>query len=80
MSEPRPGGYEGRKDKSMKQYGIYEIITDKIGREMVDNYKRIKVKFELASGENKAFYQKILDDLNADFKQRFNFDWGNDGY
>lgn len=64
----------------MKQYGIYEIITDKIGREMVDNYKRIKVKFELASGEDKEFYQKILDDLNVDFKQRFNFDWENDGY
>lgn len=64
----------------MKQYGIYEIITDKIGREMVNDYKRIKVKHELAPDEDKAFYQKILDDLNEDFKQRFNFDWENDGY
>ena len=68
-----------RKD-IMKLYGIYEIITDKIGHEMVDNYRRIKVKLEMASDEDKAFYQKILDDLNTDFKQRFNFDWKNDGY
>lgn len=64
----------------MKQYGIYEIITDEIGREMVNSYKRIKVKLELAPDEDKAFYQKILNDLNEDFKQRFNFDWENDGY
>ena len=64
----------------MKQYGIYEILTDKIGHEMVDNYKRIKVKSELASDEDKEFYQRILDDLNNDFKHRFSFDWGKDGF
>lgn len=64
----------------MKQYCIYEILTDKIGREMVDNYKRFKVKHELASDEDKEFYQKILDDLNNDFKHQFNFDWEKEGF
>jgi uncharacterized protein with von Willebrand factor type A (vWA) domain len=64
----------------MKQYGIYEILTDKIGHEMVDNYKRIKVKRELASDEDKEFYQRILNDLNMDFKNRFGFDWEEDGF
>ena len=64
----------------MKQYGIYEILTDKIGHEMVDNYKRIKVKLELASDEDKEFYQRILNDLNMDFKNRFGFDWEEDGF
>lgn len=64
----------------MKQYGIYEILTDKIGHEIVDNYKRIKVKRELASDEDKEFYQRILNDLNMDFKNRFGFDWEEDGF
>lgn len=64
----------------MKQYGIYEILTDKIGREMVENYKRIKVKRELATDEDKEFYQRILNDLNMEFKNRFGFDWEEDGF
>lgn len=64
----------------MKQYGIYEILTDKIGHEMVDNYKRIEAKRELASDEDKEFYQRILNDLNMDFKNRFGFDWEEDGF
>ena len=65
---------------NMKQYGIYEILTDKIGREMVENYKRIKVKRELATDEDKEFYQRILNDLNMEFKNRFGFDWEEDGF
>lgn len=62
------------------KYGIYEILTDKIGRGMVDDYRRVRAKRELASEEDKAFYQKILDDLNAEFKARFGFDWEANGY
>lgn len=62
------------------EYGIYEILTDKIGNNMVDNYKRIQVKLELASDEGKEFYQKILDDLNGEFIKRFNFNWEEDGF
>ena len=64
----------------MKQYGIYEILIDKIGHEMVDDYKRITVKRELASDEDKEFYQRILNDLNMEFKNRFGFDWEKDGF
>jgi hypothetical protein len=60
-------------------YGIYEIMIDKNGHEMVDDYKRFFVKYELASDEDKAFYQRILDDLNEEFKKRFNFDWKANG-
>jgi len=69
----------GREDNKM-EYGIYEILTDKIGHNMVDDYKRIRVKRELASDEDKEFYQKILDDLNGEFIKRFNFDWKENGY
>ena len=62
------------------EYGIYEILNDKIGHAMVDDYRRIRVKRELAADEDKGFYQKILDDLNAEFKRRFNFDWQENGY
>lgn len=62
------------------EYGIYEILTDEIGREMVDNYKRIRVKRDLSADDDKRFYQKILDDLNAEFKRRFSFDWEENGY
>ena len=61
------------------EYGIYEILTDKIGHAMVEDYKRIRVKRELASDEDKEFYQKILDDLNGELKKRFNFDWEENG-
>lgn len=61
------------------EYGIYEILTDKIGREMVNDYKRIRVKRELAPDEDKAFYQRILDDMNVEFKRRFDFDWTENG-
>ena len=63
----------------MKEYGIIEIENDKIGRGMIDNYKRFLVKYELASDEDKGFYQKILDDINAQFMKRFNFNWSEDG-
>lgn len=63
----------------MKQYGIYEIMNDKFGRGMVDDYKRFLVKYELASDEDKGFYQRILDDINAEFMKRFNFNWAEDG-
>ena len=61
------------------EYGIYEIMTDNIGHQMVDDYKRIRVKRELASDEDKEFYQHILDKLNDEFKKRFNFDWEENG-
>lgn len=63
----------------MKEYGIYEIMNDKFGRAMADDYKRFLVKYELASDEDKGFYQRILDDINAEFMKRFNFNWDEDG-
>jgi hypothetical protein len=63
----------------MKQYGIYEIMNDKLGHGMVDDYKRFLVKCELASDEDKEFYKKILDDINVEFMKRFNFNWAEDG-
>ena len=63
----------------MKEYGIYEILNDKFGHTLADDYKRFLVKYELASDEDKGFYQRILDDINAEFMKRFNFNWDEDG-
>lgn len=62
------------------EYGIYEIMTDKIGHGMVEDYRRFAIKRNLAPDEEKAFYQRILNDLNAEFKRRFNFDWEANGF
>lgn len=66
-------------ENNEKQYGIYEIMNDKFGRGMADDYKRFLVKYERASDEDKGFYQRILDDINSEFMKRFNFNWAEDG-